>query len=200
MGIITQYWRIIIPAIFLTQEAYIYLKFKSMKTYNYLEVNAGKGIGFALAYVALIVIILSFVFGGFLGLADAVNNFGSSKGLGFLVGFLCIAPIFFLMKFIYPKINLTTNDKYVLVNRKNQPDLVINYDQINAIALNAQRLNTLTIYGQSNEVLFHIQPFNNHHFMAELVKDITAKNSYKKSVTQKRMLNTNYDMVVYQRG
>ncbi|RZK21475.1 MAG: hypothetical protein EOO86_00930 [Pedobacter sp.] len=171
-----------------------------MKNYTYLEVNAAKGIGFALAYVALIIIILSFAFGGFLGLADAVNNFGSSKGLGFLVGIVCIAPIFFLMKFIYPKINLTTNDKYLLVNRKNQPDLVINYDQINAIALNAQRLNTLTIYGQSNEVLFHIQPFNNHHLMAELVKDITAKNSYKKSVTQKRMLNTSYDMVVYQRG
>jgi len=28
MGIIIQYWRIIIPAIFFTQEAYIYLKFK----------------------------------------------------------------------------------------------------------------------------------------------------------------------------
>lgn len=171
-----------------------------MKTYNYLEVNAAKGIGFALAYVALIVIILSFAFGGFLGLADAVNNIGSSKGLGFLVGIVCIAPIFFLMKFIYPKINISTNDTYLLVNRKNQSDLIINYDAINAIALNAQRLNTMTIYGKSNEVLFHIQPFTNHQLMPELVNVITAKNKYQKSVTQKRMLNTNYDMVVYQRG
>ena len=169
-----------------------------MKTYHYLEVNAAKGIVFALTYIALIVIILSFAFGGFSGLADAINNFGSSKGLGFLAGIICIAPIFFMLRFIYPKINISTNDTYLLVNRKNQTDSIISYDEINAIVLNANRLNTMTIYGKSKEILFHIQPFNNHHFMPELVKVITAKNSYQKTVTPKRMLNTAYDMVVYQ--
>lgn len=171
-----------------------------MKTYNYLEVNPGKGIGFAFAYIALIVIILSFVFGGFLGLANAVNNFGSSKGLGFLVGIACIGPIFFLMRFIYPKINIDAKETSLIVRKKNQPDLQINYNEIYGLALNAQRLNTLTLYGKSNEILLHIQPFNNHQLMPELVKDVTANSNFKKSITKKKLLNTTYDMIFYQRS
>lgn len=171
-----------------------------MKTYQYLEVNAAKGIGFALAYIALIVIILSFVFGGFLGLANAVNNFGSSKGLGFLVGVVCILPIFFLMKFIYPKINISAGEDQLIINRKNKPDILVAYSSIDGIVLNAQRLNTLTIYGKANEIIFYIKPFNNHQLMPELVKDITAKSHFKKSITKKKMLNTTYDMVIYQRS
>lgn len=171
-----------------------------MKTYQYLEVSPAKGIGFAFAYIALVVIILSFVFGGFLGLVNAVNNFGSSKGLGFLVGIVCILPIFFLMKFIYPKIKITASDDQLIINRKNKPDISIAYSSIDAMVLNAQRLNTLTIYGKSNEIIFYIKPFNNHQVMPELVKNITAKSHFKKSVTKKKMLNTTYDMVVYQRS
>jgi len=171
-----------------------------MKTYNYLEVNQGKGVGFALAYVALIVVILSVVFGGFGGLADAVNNFGSSKVLGFLVGIVLILPIFFLIRLIYPKVSIHTSTTMLTIVKKNQPDLLIHYNEIYAVALNAQRLNTLTLYGKSNEVLFHIQPFNNHQLMPELVNEILKSNAFRKSVTQTRLLNTTYDMIVYQRS
>ncbi|WP_231424654.1 hypothetical protein [Pedobacter sp. Leaf250] len=171
-----------------------------MKNYQYLEINPAKGIGFAIGYIAILVIILSFIFGGFLGLADAVNNFGSSKALGFLAGLVCLAPIFFLMKFIYPKININATENQLMITRKNQADLMLNYNEIYALALNAQRLNTLTIYGKSNEILFHIQPFSNHQIMPELVKTIIQGSTFRKTVTKRKLFNTTYDMIVYQRS
>ena len=170
-----------------------------MNTYHYLEVNPGKGIAFALIYIILIVIILSFVFGGFLGLANAVNNFGSSKGLGFLIGIVCLAPIFFLMKFIYPKITISTNDTEIVVTRKNQPYKIIRFDEINGVVENQKRLNTLTIYDRNNEILFHLQPFNNHQIMQKITKEVIAKHEFKKAIIQKKLFNTSYNSTIYAR-
>ncbi|MCZ4243584.1 hypothetical protein [Pedobacter punctiformis] len=170
-----------------------------MKTYQYLEINPAKGILFALAYITIVVFAASLICGGFYKLADAVNNFGGTKIIGLFTGIVCLLPIFLLIKFLYPKIHISTHDNQLIISRKNHPDKLIGYNDITSIALNAERINTLTLYGTANEILFNIHPFNNPHILNQIAKDITSKSPFQKTTEQKNLFKESYDAIIYRR-
>jgi len=170
-----------------------------MKTYQYLEVNPGKGIAFALIYMVIVVLIASFVFGGFFELANAVDNFGSAKFVGFLTGIIVIAPVFLLIRLVYPKVHIVTDGSQLTISRKKQQDRIIPFTDIFIVALNAQRMNTLTLYGRSGEVLISILPFNNHPILKQIAEDIISGGTFQKTVESKKLFNTSYEAITYRR-
>lgn len=171
-----------------------------MKTYHYSEINPVKGILFALVYLGVAAVVTLYISGGINQLADTLNRSGSAKGIGLLAGIIYILPVLFLIKFIYPKVLITTGENQLTVSRKRSQDISIAYNGITAIALNADKINTLTLYGKANEILLRVRPFNNPHILEEIIKDITAKGVFKQTVEQKKLFKATYEAVTYTRS
>ncbi len=171
-----------------------------MKTYQYSEINPVKGILFALAYLAVATVITLYISGGVDHLADTVNNFESIKGLGFLAGIIYIVPIFFLIKFIYPKVTISTDKNQLTITRKRQPGISIAYNDITSAVLKADKINTLTLYGKANEILFKVHPFNNPQILKEIVRDIITQGVFKQTMEQKKLFKETYEVISYKRS
>lgn len=170
-----------------------------MKTYQYNEINPAKGLLFALVYLAVAAAITLYISSGINHLADTVNNFGSTKGLGFLAGIIYIVPVFFLIRFIYPKVTISTDQNRLMITRKRQRGISIAYNDIISVALNADKINTLTLYGRANEILFKLHPFNNPNILKEIIIDITAKGEFKQTMEQKKLFKSTYEAITYKR-
>jgi len=143
-----------------------------MKTFEFKQNDLKRGIPFAIVYLVLVFVGCYFYFGGLLGMADAVNNFGSAKATGFLIGLAVLVPFFILLTVLMPKVKVELgSDKLAISTKKSQK--VIFYNEISALQLNISNLNKLDIVGEQNNVLAQIQPQSKPEILDQIISEIS---------------------------
>lgn len=93
-----------------------------MNTFQFKSHNVKKGLIFGFGYLIVVFILCCLIFGGINGLADAVNNFGSAKGLGILVAVVVIGPLVILLQFINPKIEIQVDKNNLSIKQPRKED------------------------------------------------------------------------------
>lgn len=171
-----------------------------MQTYQYQEQNSTKSIIFIVIYFTVWIIGASFYFGGLLQLADAVDNVGSAKLAGFLVGILVILPFFAMMRLVYTKVNVEIEQNTIRFIKKGKETTTILYSEIGKMIVNAERMNTLHLYDKNGGLLWTILPMvNAKDLITEIPQIIAGSENFKIDTTSKKFFGTAYNTISYQR-
>lgn len=171
-----------------------------MKSYEYLEQNATKTTIFIILYLGVWIVGASLYFGGFGRLADAINNFGSAKGIGLLVGVLVIVPIFFIMRFVYAKVIVQIDQEKVVVRYKDNVRQTFDLSTIDSMVTNEKRPNTLHFYNQSKVLIFALVPIANQgEIIEEIPEYIATLIPFKRTSREQKFFTTTYRSYIYRR-
>ncbi len=136
-----------------------------MKKVEFNQVNVAKSSIFALAYVALLLFILSAIF-GFDEIVNYVNSFSGSKAkiilLGLLVGVIGLSPIIllkkFLGKYLGDKNEILINNDVVEVKKNGKLKNKTSINTIESLVFKDLSTKTLDIYKKGGEKFVHIRP------------------------------------------
>ena len=157
------------------------------------------GIPLALIYFITVFTICYLVFGGIIGMADAVNNFGSAKGIGLLVGLCFMAPFFVLLHFVMPRHTLEFHPDKITVYKNRKEETVIYYNNIAAMQLNVSRMNRLDILDSQHNILYYILPQNKPQVLEATISEISKYIDLERQRGTKKYFGQNVDTIIYSR-
>lgn len=171
-----------------------------MKPIVFRQINRGVGLMAALIYL---VVAFGLVFGifGFEKVVNFVNSMGESSGgtkaLGLGAGIVFVAPVFFIARLVYPKLEVSIEGNNLIVNKNGSPFQQISISSIAAMAMNKPNINSLSLYGQDGGLIFSFQPFSNNTALPNLVKGINSVKKFKatqgeKSIFGGKVTTTDY--------
>jgi len=162
-----------------------------MKPIVFRQINRGVGLVAALVYL---VVAFGLVFGifGFGKVVDFVNSMGESSGgtkaLGLAAGIVFVAPVFFIARLVYPKLEVNMEGNNLIINKNGSPLQQISLNSIAAMALNKPNINSLNLYGQDGGLIFSFQPFSNNTALPSLIKSINSVKKFKTTQGEKSIL------------
>lgn len=161
-----------------------------MKPIVFRQINRRVGIISALVYL-LVAFGLLFGLVGLDKVANFVNSMGESSGgakvLGIGVGIAFVAPVFFIARLVYPKLEVSMAGKSLVINQNGMPLQQINIDAIASMAMNKPNINSLSLYAKDGSLIFVFQPFSNNTALPNLVKAINAVKKFKATQGQKSL-------------
>ena len=170
-----------------------------MKTFLFKSHNIKKGLIFGFAYLIIVFIIFSIIYGGFNGIADAVNNFGSAKGLGFLVAAIVIGPLVVLLQVINPKIEVLIDHQQLVIKQQKKKDLNILLKNIYEMKINHSLVNQLQIYGQQAQLLAKIHPQHDTQVIYKIAAEIAQHEIFLQQKGQKKIFGNSVETISYTR-
>lgn len=170
-----------------------------IKKIEFKQNDLKRGIPLALIYFITVFTICYLVFGGIIGMADAVNNFGSAKGIGLLVGLGFLAPFFVLLHFVMPRNTLAFHPDKIAVYKNRKEETVIYYNNIAAMQLNVNNLNRLDIMDSQQNILYYIQPQNKPQVLQATIAEISKYIDLEKQRGTKKYFGKNVDTIIYSR-
>ena len=168
-----------------------------MKKIEFKQNDLKRGVPFAIIYLVAVFLGCYFYFGGMIGMADAVNNFGSAKGIGLLVGLVVLAPFLIILNFLMPKILIELDSEKIRIFKNKKEQNTIYYSEISKLQLNVSNINRLDFLDANNNVLFHVQPQNNSEVLNEIISEINKHIVMTKQVGTKSYFGKNIDTVVF---
>lgn len=171
-----------------------------MKPIVFRQINRGVGLVAALVYL---VVAFGLVFGifGFGKVVDFVNSMGESSGgtkaIGLLAGIVFVAPVFFIARLVYPKLEVTIESNSLLINKNGTAFQQININGIATMSMNKPNINSLSLYDQNGGLIFRFQPFSNNTALPSLAKGINSVKKFKttqgeKSIFGGKVTTTDY--------
>lgn len=170
-----------------------------MEKIEFKQNDIKRGVPFAIGYLILAFGFCFFKFGGIIGMADAVDNLGSSKGAAFLIGLAILIPFFIILNVIMPKVSIELHsDKIIITSNKKQQN-VINYNDVSKLQLHISNLNRLDIVDKQQNILYHIQPQNNPEILNKIISEISKHIDFTKQVGNKSYFGKNIEAVIYYR-
>lgn len=143
-----------------------------MKKFEYKQNDLKRGIPFAIIYFAVLLTICYIKFDGFLGMANAVDNIGNSKVIGFLIGLLALAPFIIILNLIMPKVTIEFLEDRLIIT-KNKDQQVINYWEIAALQLNITNLNRLDFINNERQIQYYIHPQNKTEILNQVISELS---------------------------
>lgn len=171
-----------------------------MKEYNFKHISdKSKTKGLIIGLVYLIVVFLGcyFLFGGINGMADAVNNFGSAKGIGLLVGIAFLAPLIIMIQFIHPKITIEVNSESIVKKDKNANTEKISISSISKMQVNIQKINELRLFDKDEKLLLSLTPFQRADIISKIVDEILKHKAFNKDVKIEKQFGNNIEKTTY---
>ena len=164
---------------------------------EYKQNDLKRGIPLAIIYFITVFLICYFIFGGISGMADAVNNFGSARGIGLLVGLGFLAPFFVLSYMAMPKMKIELHpDKMVIFKNKLEP-VIIPYNNISQLQFNVRNINRLDILDRNNNIVFYLQPQHKVEVLQQTISAIAQHKGFIKQTGQKRYFGRNIQTIIY---
>ncbi|WP_129021955.1 hypothetical protein [Edaphocola flava] len=168
-----------------------------LKKIEFKQNDLKRGIPLAVIYFVAVFTICYLIFGGIIGMADAVNNFGSAKGVGLLVGLGFLAPFFVLRHFVMPKNTIEFYPDKITIYKNKKEETVIYYSNIAAMQLNVSNMNQLDIMDGQQNILYHIQPQNKLQVLEETVSEISKYIDLQKQKGSKRYFGKSIETCTY---
>lgn len=170
-----------------------------IKKIEFKQNDLKRGIPFALIYFITMYTICYWVFGGTSGMADAVNNFGSAKGVGLLVGLIVLAPFLVLLQFVMPKNTLEFHPDKIVIYKNKKAKTAIYYHSIAALQLNISNLNRLDIIDSQQNIQYYIQPQNKPQVLQAIISEISKYIDLERQQGTKRYFGKKMDTSIYNR-
>lgn len=151
-----------------------------------------------LVYLAALVAIVYFGFGGFANFMDALNFIGPSLLMGIVIGVLISLPFLLIQKLILKKVTLQISKDNIIVQKQGETDVNIALTAIHTIKLNIGKPNTLAFYGANNDLLLHIFTIQTRkNWQQDLSDSLGAFLHLNKQVQSKKSLFKNYESILY---
>lgn len=170
-----------------------------MKTFDFKQNDLKRGIPFAIIYLLVVFAGCYLYFGGFLGMANALDSVGSGRGIGLIIGVVVLGPFIILLTVLMPKVKLELGANALTISsNKNQKQIA--YDEIYALQLNMNKLNRLDIIGKQNNVLVHIQPQSQPQILSQIIAEINNHIAFTKQTGSKSYFGTSVETALYIRS
>lgn len=170
-----------------------------LKKIEFKQNDLKRGIPLAVIYFVMVFTICYLIFGGIIGMADAVNNFGSAKGIGLLVGLGFLAPFFVLQQVVMPRNTIAFYPDKIAVYKNKKEEAVIYYSNIAAMQLNVRNINRLDIIDGQQNILYYIQPQSKPQVLEETVSEISKYIDLERQRGSKRYFGKNIETSTYTR-
>ena len=170
-----------------------------MKTFQFKSHNVKRGIIFGFTYLIIVFIIFSIIYGGINGMADAVNNFGSAKALGFLVAIIIIGPFVVILQVINPKIEVLIDHQHMLIKQQKKPDQDILLDNIYSMKINHSLVNRLQLFDQQGQILITIHPQQDMQIIYGIATEIAQHKSFIQQKGSKKIFGNPVETISYTR-
>ncbi|WP_343565822.1 hypothetical protein [Sphingobacterium sp.] len=170
-----------------------------MKIFQFKSHNVKKGLIFGFSYLIIVFIIFSLIYGGINGMADAVNNFGSAKLLGFLVAIIVIGPFVIILQLINPKIEVYIDSQHMLIKQKKKPDQDIPLDDIYNMKINHALVNQLQIFDQQGQLIITIHPQQDMQIIYGIAAEIAQHRSFTQEKGSRKIFGNPIETMSYTR-
>ena len=170
-----------------------------MKKFEFKQNDLKRGIPFAIIYLLSVFIFCYIKFDGILGMADAVNNFGSAKGVGLLIGLGVIGPFIILLAVIMPKVSVEISDDKLLFHKGKKDNKIMYLEDIAKIQINVDKLNQMEIFGRDGAVFIAIQPQHKPEILKEIISEISKHVAFSKQTSNRNYFGQNIETSVYTR-
>lgn len=170
-----------------------------MEKIEFKQNDLKRGVPFAVGYLVLVFGFCFFKFGGVLGMADAVDNLGSSKGAAFLIGLAVLIPFFIILNVIMPKVSIELHSDKIIFTANKKEQKVIAYNDISKLQLHISNLNRLDIVDKHQNILYHIQQQNKPEILNKIISEISKHIDFTKQVGNKSYFGKNIEAVIYYR-
>lgn len=171
-----------------------------MNTFQFKSHNVKKGLIFGFGYLIVVFILFCLIFGGINGLADAVNNFGSAKGLGILVAVVVIGPLVILLQFINPKIEIQVDKDKLSIKQPKKGDKVILLNVIDKMEINHSLVNQLQLFSKNGQLLTTIHPQNDMNVIFAIAEAIAQHSRFIQKKGNKKIFGNSVETISYSRG
>ena len=167
------------------------------KRFEFKQNDLKRGVPFAIIYMVAVFIFCYIKFGGIFGMADAVDNIGSAKASGFLIGLAVLAPFFIILTMLMPKIAVEVfDDKLVFFNNKKE-NKTISFNDISKIQINVSNLNQMDFFDLNGSVFIKIQPQNKPEILKGIITEIGKQAKMTKQVGTKNYFGKNIETITY---
>lgn len=167
------------------------------KRFEFKQNDLKRGVPFAIIYMVAVFIFCYIKFGGIFGMADAVDNIGSAKASGFLIGLAVLAPFFIILTMLMPKIAVEVfDDKLVFFNNKKE-NKTISFNDISKIQINVSNLNQMDFIDLHGSVFNKIQPQNKPEILKGIITEIRKQSKMTKQVGTKNYFGKNIETITY---
>lgn len=170
-----------------------------MKTFQFIQINQRKGLILGGIYLFAVFMLCYFLFGGLIGMADKVNNIGSARGAGLLVGGAVLVPFFILWRWTQPRVSLSVDKGYIHIQQSGQAEHTYAVAAIDKIEINLKAINRLDVYDAQGNLLFYLHPMNRPEILKDVVRELDLKASFRKEARQKKYFNTQVETTTYKR-
>lgn len=167
------------------------------KRFEFKQNDLKRGVPFAIIYMVAVFIFCYIKFGGIFGMADAVDNIGSAKASGFLIGLAVLAPFFIILTMLMPKIAVEVfDDKLVFFDNKKE-NKTISFNDISKIQINVSNLNQMDFFDLHGSVFIKIQPQNKPEILEGIITEIGKQAKMTKQVGTKNYFGKNIETITY---
>lgn len=170
-----------------------------MNTFQFKSHQVKKGLIFGFGYLIIVFMLFCLVFGGINGLADAVNNFGSAKGLGILVAVVVIGPLIILLQFINPKIEIQVDKEKLSIKQPKQEDKIILLNVIDKMEINHSLVNQLQLFDKNGQLLTTIHPQNDMNVIFAIADAVAQYGGFIQKKGNKKIFGNPVETVSYSR-
>lgn len=167
-----------------------------MKIFEFKQNDLKRGVPFAVIYLTAVVLGCYFYFGGFLGMANALEGFKSGKALGLLVGLCVLGPFIVILTMLMPKVKVEVSSNAITIS-SNKDQKHFTYTEIYALRLNMTNLNRLDILDQHNQVLAHIQPQSKPEVLNQIIAELANQMAFTKQTGSKSYFGTTVETALY---
>lgn len=170
-----------------------------MKTFQFKSHNVKKGLIFGFSYLIIVFTIFSLIYGGINRMADAVNDFGSAKGLGFLVAIIVIGPFVVILQIINPKIEVHIDSQHILIKQKRKPDQDILLEDIYSMKINHSLVNQLQLFDRQGQLIITIHPQQDMQIIYGIAAEIAQQRSFIQQKGSKKIFGNPIETMSYTR-
>lgn len=170
-----------------------------MKTLQFKSHNVKKGLIFGFSYLIIVFTIFSLIYGGINRMADAVNDFGSAKGLGFLVAIIVIGPFVVILQIINPKIEVHIDSQHILIKQKRKPDQDILLEDIYSMKINHSLVNQLQLFDRQGQLIITIHPQQDMQIIYGIAAEIAQQRSFVQQKGSKKIFGNPIETMSYTR-
>lgn len=170
-----------------------------MKAFQFKSHNFKKGLIFGFVYLIIVFVIFSVIYGGINGMADAANNFGSAKGLGFLVAIIVIGPLVVILQLINPKIEVLIDQEQIVIRQRKKMDQQVLLKDIHEMTINQSLVNQLQFFGPEGQLLVKIHPQHDTQIIYQIANEIAGHYSFRQEKGTKKIFGNPVETVTYTR-
>lgn len=167
------------------------------KEITFKAVNKKKGLLFAGIYMIIVLVAISMIL-GFTNVADFIDRIGH-KASAIIAVIIIVLPAFLMMRLIYPTIRFFIESNSMMIYEDRKMITQAPLSDIHTMTLNVKQLNMLELKDAQSYTIYSCVPFDKKDAIQDIARAITAKQSFRKSVTGKKYFGQTIDAITYTR-